>query len=215
MITLDEVQVGDALPPLSYDVTATTVVLGALAAATGGRCTTTTTSRSNRNGVQDIFLNTPNQAAWFERYVTDWTGPTGRLGRMRFRMKPVFPGDTMVLEGTVARRRASTTPAAAGSSSTSPSASATTTCTECAAQVAVPTVARRQPVGAPRRPTGDPEEERWISTSRPSRRCCARRCAGVCARHCGLDVVRADGGRPGRLPRQALEAARPSSASSA
>jgi hypothetical protein len=47
-------------------------------------------------------LNTPNQAAWFERYVTDWTGPTGRLGRMKFRMKgSVFPGDTMVLSGTV------------------------------------------------------------------------------------------------------------------
>jgi len=29
---------------------------------------------------RDIFLNTPNQAAWFERYLTDWTGPTGRLG---------------------------------------------------------------------------------------------------------------------------------------
>ena len=29
----------------------------------------------NRNGTRDIFLNTPNQAAWFERYVTDWSGP--------------------------------------------------------------------------------------------------------------------------------------------
>ena len=56
----------------------------------------------NRNGTQDIFLNTPNQAAWFERYVTDWTGPKGRLGRMKFRMKgSVFPGDTMVMRATV------------------------------------------------------------------------------------------------------------------
>src|SRR5262245_9757907 len=56
----------------------------------------------NRNGTRDIFLNTPNQAAWFERYLTDWTGPRGRLGRMKFRMKgSVFPGDTMVLAGTV------------------------------------------------------------------------------------------------------------------
>jgi hypothetical protein len=47
-------------------------------------------------------LNTPNQAAWFERFVTDWTGPKGRLGRMKFRMKgSVFPGDTMVLAGVV------------------------------------------------------------------------------------------------------------------
>ena len=42
---------------------------------------------TERNGTQDIFLNTPNQAAWFERFVTDWTGPKGRLGRLRFRMR--------------------------------------------------------------------------------------------------------------------------------
>ena len=56
----------------------------------------------NRNGVKDIFLNTPNQAAWFERYLTDWTGPTGRLGRIQFRMKDsVFPGDCMRFNGEV------------------------------------------------------------------------------------------------------------------
>ena len=55
-----------------------------------------------RNGTRDIFLNTPNQAAWFERYITDWTGPHGRLGRMTFRMlDSVFPGDTMVFAGVV------------------------------------------------------------------------------------------------------------------
>jgi hypothetical protein len=47
-------------------------------------------------------LNTPNQAAWFERYLTDWTGPHGRLARVTFRMKgSVFPGDTMTLSGVV------------------------------------------------------------------------------------------------------------------
>ena len=53
--------------------------------------------------MKDIFLNTPNQAAWFERYITDWTGPdAGRLGRIRFRMKDsVFPGDRMVFRGSV------------------------------------------------------------------------------------------------------------------
>ena len=68
----------------------------------------------NRNGTQDIFLNTPNQAAWFERYLTDWSGPYGRLGRMKFRMKgSVFPGDTMVLSARSSRSRP-TTSAAAG-----------------------------------------------------------------------------------------------------
>ena len=101
-LLLDEVQPGDALPQLAYDVTATTVVLGALAARDWRPMHHDHDFAVNRNGTRDIFLNTPNQAAWFERYVTDWTGPTGRLGRMKFRMKgSVFPNDRMVFTATV------------------------------------------------------------------------------------------------------------------
>jgi acyl dehydratase len=101
-LTLGDVSKGDALPPLRYDVTATTIVLGALAARDWRPMHHDHDFAVNRNGTRDIFMNTPNQAAWFERYVTDWTGPTGRLGRMTFRMKgSVFPGDTMTLAGVV------------------------------------------------------------------------------------------------------------------
>ena len=101
-LLLSEVHEGDALPELSYPVTATTVVLGALASRDWRPMHHDHDFAVNRNGTQDIFLNTPNQAAWFERYVTDWTGPKGRLGRMKFRMKgSVFPGDTMVMRATV------------------------------------------------------------------------------------------------------------------
>ena len=90
------------LAPLRYDVTATTVVLGALAARDWRPMHHDHDFAVNRNGTRDIFLNTPNQAAWFERFLTDWSGPKGRLGRMKFRMKgSVFPNDTMVLSGVV------------------------------------------------------------------------------------------------------------------
>ena len=101
-LTLDAIRAGDALPSLSYDVTTTTVVLGALASRDWRPMHHDKDFAINRNGTRDIFLNTPNQAAWFERYLTDWTGPTGRLGRTTFRMKgSVFPGDTMVITGVV------------------------------------------------------------------------------------------------------------------
>ncbi|MGH9028425.1 MAG: FAS1-like dehydratase domain-containing protein [Acidimicrobiales bacterium] len=99
---LAEVVVGDRLPTLAYAVTATTVVLGALATRDWRPMHHDKDFAVNRNGTRDIFLNTPNQAAWFERFVTDWTGPRGRLGRMSFRMNgSVFPGDTMVLDAVV------------------------------------------------------------------------------------------------------------------
>ena len=101
-LLLGSVSVGDSLPELAVDVTPTTVVLGALASRDWRPMHHDYKFATERNGVQDIFLNTPNQAAWFERYVTDWTGPTGRLGRMTFRMRTsVFPGDRMVFGATV------------------------------------------------------------------------------------------------------------------
>lgn len=97
-----EVAVGEILPELAYNVTTTTVVLGALASRDWRPMHHDRDFAVNHNGTPDIFLNTPNQAAWFERYVTDWTGPTGRLGKMTFRMNaPVCAGNQMVLNGTV------------------------------------------------------------------------------------------------------------------
>jgi hypothetical protein len=71
-----EVEAGQQLPPLSYDVTATTIVLGALAARDWRPMHHDYDFAVNRNGVANIFMNTPNQAAWFERYPP--TGPDPR-----------------------------------------------------------------------------------------------------------------------------------------
>jgi acyl dehydratase len=101
-LLLEDVGEDDQLATLNYKVTATTVVLGALATRDWRPMHHDKDFAVERNGTQDIFLNTPNQAAWFERYLTDWTGPHGRLARVTFRMKgSVFPGDTMALTGVV------------------------------------------------------------------------------------------------------------------
>ena len=99
---LGDVTAGDELPALDYEVSATTVVLGALATRDWRPMHHDKDFAVHRNGTRDIFLNTPNQAAWFERYLTDWSGPHGRLARVAFQMKgSVFPGDTMSLRGVV------------------------------------------------------------------------------------------------------------------
>ena len=101
-LTIDRLEAGQSLPALSHDVTATTVVLGALASRDWRPMHHDYKFATERNGTRDIFLNTPNLAAWFERFITDWTGPRGRIGRMTFRMRDsVFPGDRMVFAGSV------------------------------------------------------------------------------------------------------------------
>ena len=97
-----QVKSGDALPYFSYDVTTTTVILGAPASRDTLPLPHDKAFALNRHGTKDIFLNTPNQSTWFERYVSDWSGPRSRLGKMHFRMKDsVYPNDTMVFRGKV------------------------------------------------------------------------------------------------------------------
>jgi acyl dehydratase len=102
LLTADQVEKGALLPPLAVQVSATTVVLGAMASRDWRPLHHDRDFAIQRIGTRDIFLNAPAQAAWFERYLTDWSGPRGRIGRMKFRMRdPVFPGDTMTFGGVV------------------------------------------------------------------------------------------------------------------
>ena len=102
MLLFGKVQVGDGLPTLEVPVTARTVVMGASSSRDWQPQHHDHAWATTRAGTKDIFLNTPNQAGWIERYLTDWTGPYGRLGRMRFRMRrSVYPGETLVFNGTV------------------------------------------------------------------------------------------------------------------
>jgi hypothetical protein len=101
-LTASQVKNGDTLPDFSYDVSATTVILGAIATRDTRPMHHDKDFAINRNGTKDIFLNTPNQSTWFERYVSDWSGPRSRLGKMHFRMKDsVYPDDTMLFRGKV------------------------------------------------------------------------------------------------------------------
>ena len=67
------------LPEVSHDVTATTVVLGALASRVWRPMHHDYRFATERNGTLDIFLNKPNQLAWFEA-GRDRLGPGRRAG---------------------------------------------------------------------------------------------------------------------------------------
>jgi acyl dehydratase len=93
---------GSLLPELTKEVAPVTVVLGAMASRDWRPQHHDYKFATEQNGLENIIMNTPNLAAWFERYLTDWSGPKGRLGRIKFRMKDsVYPGETMRFLGTV------------------------------------------------------------------------------------------------------------------
>lgn len=98
----NDVRVGDVLPELRIDVTPRTVVMGASASRDWQPQHHDHVHCTQVANLPDIFLNTPHQAGFMERYLTDWTGPHGRLAKLAFRMKQtVVPGDTMVFTATV------------------------------------------------------------------------------------------------------------------
>jgi acyl dehydratase len=139
VLTLREVHAGYRLPELRHEVTASTVVLGALASRDWRPMHHDHRFAVERNGVRDIFLNTPNQAGWFGRYVTDWAGPYARIGSMTFRMvASVFPGDTMTLTGTVREVGVDAVGCGWATIVLELATGERTVCTECEVRVAVP-----------------------------------------------------------------------------
>ena len=137
-LTLGQVEKGQSLPELSIDVSVTNVVLGALAARDWRPMHHDKDFAVERNGTRHIFVNTPHNAAYFERYITDWTGPKGRLGRIKFRMKDsVFPGDTMKFSGVVEEVRTDDSGCAWADVSLELSVGDKVT-TQCTASIAIP-----------------------------------------------------------------------------
>ena len=133
-----DVKEGEHLLELRVEVSATTIILGALASRDWRPMHHDQDFAQQRNGVRDIFLNTPNLAAWYERYLGDWSGPTGRLGRIRFRMREsIFPGDRMVLRGSVERVETDATGCAWAEVAIVVSVG-DRVCSECTARVALP-----------------------------------------------------------------------------
>lgn len=146
-ITAADVAIGQSLPELRIDVTPRTVVMGASASRDWQPQHHDYRHCTEVANLPDIFLNTPHQAGFIERYVTDWAGAYARLGALQFRMrKTVVPGDTLVFHGTVAAidtDEAGTTWVDLDLRLTVDDA----TVTECQARVAVPADAGDNPWG--------------------------------------------------------------------
>ena len=103
--TFDSLTVGDALPPLVLDVTATRIVAGAIASrdfmpAHHDR------AFANAQGAPDIFMNILSDTGYCSRFLTDWAGPDAMVTRLAIRLGvPTFPGHTLTYAGEVSGLR--------------------------------------------------------------------------------------------------------------
>lgn len=101
MTQWSDVGVGDELPPLAIDVTATVIVAGALATR-DFMPVHHDRDYANRQGAPDIFMNIMSTNAHCSRFLTDWAGPEAMLTRLAIRLGvPTFPGTTLTFTGRV------------------------------------------------------------------------------------------------------------------
>ncbi|MGO8871281.1 MAG: acyl dehydratase [Acidimicrobiales bacterium] len=104
--TLDwnAIQVGDELPPLEIDVTATVIAAGAIATR-DFMPVHHDRDYANAQGAPDIFMNILSDTAYCSRFLTDWTGPDAMIRRLGIRLGvPTFPKSKLRYTGVVRAR---------------------------------------------------------------------------------------------------------------
>jgi len=101
--TLDfrDVRVGDELPAMVIDVTATRIVAGAIATR-DFMPVHHDRGYANVQGAPDIFMNILSDTGYCSRFLTDWAGPEAMIRKISVRLGvPVFPGHTLTYTGEI------------------------------------------------------------------------------------------------------------------
>jgi len=95
------ISVGDALPALVIDMSATRIVAGAIASR-DFMPVHHDRAYANQQGAPDIFMNILSDTGWCSRFLTDWAGPDAMVKRLAIRLGvPVFPGHVLTYTGSV------------------------------------------------------------------------------------------------------------------
>ena len=93
--------IGLKLPDLFLPVTRKLVSMGA-AASRDWQPQHHDPDWAREAGLPDIIMNNYTQAGLISRFVTDWSGPAGRIGRLRFAMRrPLCPVGNLTIRGAV------------------------------------------------------------------------------------------------------------------
>jgi len=94
-------RVGDALPELVLEMTATRIVAGALATR-DFMPVHHDRDYAQAQGAADIFMNILSTNGYCGRYLSDWGGPDSLVRSLSIRLGvPVHPGSTLRFTGTV------------------------------------------------------------------------------------------------------------------
>lgn len=96
-----DLAVGDEIPGLAIEMTATHIVAGAVATR-DFMPVHHDRDYANAQGAPDIFMNILSSTAHCSRWLTDWAGPDAMVRHLAIRLGvPVMPGATLTFAGTI------------------------------------------------------------------------------------------------------------------
>lgn len=101
--TLDwhAIQIGDAIAPMTINVTATVVVAGAIATR-DFMPVHHDREYANSQGSPNIFVNIMTDNGYCSRFLTDWAGPDAMVKRIAIRLGvPAYAGSMLAYTGEV------------------------------------------------------------------------------------------------------------------
>ena len=94
-------RVGDTLPELVLEMTATRIVAGAIATR-DFMPVHHDRDYANAQGAPEIFMNILSTNGYCGRYLTDWAGPESLIRSLKIRLGvPVFAGSTLRFTGHI------------------------------------------------------------------------------------------------------------------
>lgn len=100
----NDVNEGDEVTTQTREITRTTIVAAAIATR-DFEPVHHDHEAAQRAGVKDIFMNIISTGGFVGKYITDWSGPEGRLKKLDIKLgATVFPGDTLTSTGKISKK---------------------------------------------------------------------------------------------------------------
>lgn len=100
-LTAADIRIGEKLPELHVTITAQKII-SAAAATRDWQPIHHDHEAAIKAGLRGVILNSPSQAGWISKFITDWAGAGAIIKRMSFKMKDsICPGDEMILTGEI------------------------------------------------------------------------------------------------------------------
>ena len=100
-LTINDVKIGQELPPLDIVLTRTLITATAIASRDYQEVHHDPSIAVER-GSQDIIMNILTTNGFVGRYITDWAGPNTFIKSVKVRLGvPNYPGETMKMRGKI------------------------------------------------------------------------------------------------------------------